>query len=286
MFKYENTGRGSSLCCSRKSAIIDAASVDSRRGAGLQPADGERQLAQARGEFIRRRIAGAASGVTFEADMDLAAQERAHGQHQGARPEPDTAQRHAPDDPLGLEGEVGDFLLEKLQVRLRLEQPTDGALVELAVGLRPSGAHRRPLAGVQGAQLDARLVGGERHRAAERIDLLDQMTFADAADSGIAAHLPEGVDIVREQERAAAHARGRERCLGTGVAAADHDHVELGLESHHHESQDFSTRGAYCKPSAAKPPGCPVAGGREPAASSPPAKSARRTGEPTAPAMT
>ena len=129
------------------------------------------------------------------------------------------------------------------------------ALVELAVGLRPSGAYRRPLAGIQGAQLDACLVRRDRHRAAERIDLLDQMTLADAADRRIAAHLPEGLDVVREQERAAAHARGRERRLGAGVAAADHDHVEFAVESHRHESQDFSSKGAYCKPSAAKVPG-------------------------------
>ena len=235
--------------------IVDAASVDSRRGAGLQSADDERQLTQARGESIRRGIPGPSAGVAFEADMDLSAQERAHRQHHGTGPELDAAQRDASDYPLGLEHEVGGLLLEKLQVRLRLEQPADGALVELAIGLGPSGAYRRPLACVQGAQLDACLVRRDRHRAAERIDLLDQMTLADAADRGIAAHLPEGLDVVREQERAAAHACGRERRLGAGVAAADHDHVEFTVESHRHESQDFSSRGAYCKPSAAKVPG-------------------------------
>ena len=40
---------------------------------------------------------------------------------------------------------------------------------------------------------------GERHGAAERIDLLDQVPLADAADGRIAAHLPERLDVVREQ---------------------------------------------------------------------------------------
>ena len=76
------------------------------------------------------------------------------------------------------------------------------------------------------------LVGRERHRAAERVDLLDQMPLADAADRGIAAHLPQRLDVMREQQRAPPHARGRERRLGAGVAAADHDHVIVSCESH------------------------------------------------------
>ena len=166
--------------------------------------------------------------------------------------------------------EVGDLLLEEPQVRLRLEQPADGALVELAVGLRAGGAHRRSLAGIQGAKLDARLVRRQRHGAAERIDFLDQMALADAADGRVAAHLPERLDVVGEQQRAPAHARGRERRLGAGMAAADHDHVEFGLKAHHSESTGVSVgqrglfqKGAYSKPRAGKPPGrrTPAGGG-------------------------
>ena len=107
--------------------------------------------------------------------------------------------------------------------------PADGPLVELAVGLRARGAHRRTLARVQGAELDAGLVRRERHGAAQRIDLLDQMALADAADGRVAAHLAERLDVVGEQQRAPPHAGGRERGLGAGVAAADHDHVDIPL---------------------------------------------------------
>ena len=47
----------------------------------------KRQLAQARRERIRGRVAGPAARVAFEAHMDPAAQERADRQHHGAAPE-------------------------------------------------------------------------------------------------------------------------------------------------------------------------------------------------------
>jgi len=41
----------------------------------------------------------------------------------------------------------------------------------------------------------------------------------------VAAHRADGFDVVREQQGACAGTRGSERGFGTGVAAADHDHV-------------------------------------------------------------
>jgi hypothetical protein len=84
----------------------------------------------------------------------------------------------------------------------------DRLLVQHAVGLRARGAHRRALARVEDAELDAGLVGGCRHRPAQRIDLLDQMPLADAADRRIAAHRPQRLEVVGQQQRARAHARG------------------------------------------------------------------------------
>ena len=86
----------------------------------------------------------------------------------------------------------------------------------------------RPALGrVQRAPLDAGAIGRTRHRAAQRVDFLDQVALADAADGRIAAHLPERFDVVRQQQRARAHARGRERGFGAGMAAADDDDVEF-----------------------------------------------------------
>ena len=69
-------------------------------------------------------------------------------------------------------------------------------------------------------------IGRARHGAAERVDLLDQMTLADAADRGVAAHLPQRLDVVREQQRARPLARGQ-RGLGAGMAAADDDYIKF-----------------------------------------------------------
>jgi hypothetical protein len=77
----------------------------------------------------------------------------------------------------------------------------------------------------------------------ERIDLLHQVTLADAADGRIAAHLPQRLDIVGEQQGASAHARSRERGFGAGMAAADDDYPVLRAKTHAAESTRFS-RGA------------------------------------------
>ena len=52
------------------------------------------------------------------------------------------------------------------------------------------------------------------------------MALADAADGRVAAHLAQRLDGLREQQRARAHAGGRERGFGARVAAADDDYVK------------------------------------------------------------
>jgi hypothetical protein len=53
------------------------------------------------------------------------------------------------------------------------------------------------------------------------------VAFANAANRGVAAHLAQGFNVVAEQERFATHARGRQRGFCSGMAAADHDHIEF-----------------------------------------------------------
>ena len=170
--------------------------------------------------------------MALEADVNSAAQKGADGQHDGARAKFDAALGDHAHHPIAFDLQIGRFLLEQRQIRLGLEHAADGALVELPVGLRTRGAHRRSLARVQGAKLDAGLIGGERHGAAQGIDLLDQMALADAADGRIAAHLAQRLDVVGEQQGAQAHARSRQRGFGAGMAAADHDHPVFRTETH------------------------------------------------------
>jgi hypothetical protein len=70
-------------------------------------------------------------------------------------------------------------------------------------------------------------IGGQRHSAAQGVDFFDQMALANATDRRVAAHLPQRFDVVAEQKRFAAHASRRQSGLGSGMATADHDHIEF-----------------------------------------------------------
>ncbi len=216
----------------REPRVVDRAAVDTRRRAGLEPADTERQRAQPLGQTVRRRISRAPALVVRQPDVNLAAQERADRQHDCAGAELDACLRDDAAHLLAFDEEVGDFLLEQREVRLVLQHRADRLLVQDAVGLRARRTHRRTFAGIESAELNAGAIGGLRHRAAERVDLLDQVTFADAADRRVAAHLPERLDALRQQQRTHAHARRGQSGLGAGVPAAYDDDREFLGKAH------------------------------------------------------
>ena len=159
--------------------------------------------------------------------MDLAVEESAGRQHHRARQELQADLRHGADHAVAFDDQVIDRLLEQPQIRLVFQARTDRGLVENTVGLGARGANCRAFRGIQDAELDAGLVGGNRHRAAHGVDFLDQMALADAADGRVARHLAQGLDIVREQKRLLPHAGGSEGRLGTGVTTTDDDDVEF-----------------------------------------------------------
>ena len=170
--------------------------------------------------------------MVLQADVDEPAEEGAGGQNHRLGMEPDARLRDHPGDAIAFKDEVIDRLLENLQIRLVLQLGSDRRAIEHAVGLRAGRAHRRALAAVEGAPLDAGDVGGERHRPAQRVDLLDEVPLADAADRRVATHLAERLDAVRHQQRAASHARSGERGLGAGMAATHHNDLERCVEKH------------------------------------------------------
>lgn len=96
------------------------------------------------------------------------------------------------------------------------------------VGGRPARASPAPLAPCASSareKLDAGVVGGQRHDAAERVNLAHQMAFPQPANRRIATHLPDGLDVVRQRQRPGASPRRRQRRLGAGVTAADDDGI-------------------------------------------------------------
>lgn len=58
------------------------------------------------------------------------------------------------------------------------------------------------------------------------------MAFADTADRRITRHLPDGFDIVRQQQRLAAHPRRRQRRFRSGMPTANHDNVKIRMMVH------------------------------------------------------
>ena len=88
-----------------------------------------------------------------------------------------------------------DQFLPQRQIRLLLDPPLHGELVELLVGLGARRVHRRALGRVQHAELNAAGVDALAHHAAERVDLANDLPLGDAADGRIAAHLGDGVGV-------------------------------------------------------------------------------------------
>src|SRR6267378_2298592 len=84
---------------------------------------------------------------------------------------------------------------------------------------------------IQRPELNPGLVGSQGHGTPQSVDFLDEVAFADAADRGIARHLPQRLDAVGQQEGAGTHAGSSKRGLGASVAATDHDDVELAYSS-------------------------------------------------------
>ena len=64
----------------------------------------------------------------------------------------------------------------------------------VAISLHARGPDGWALPGVEHPELNARLICRARHHATQRINLPDQMTFADTTDRGVARHLTESVD--------------------------------------------------------------------------------------------
>ena len=198
-------------------------------------------LSRPTGSFISRsraasvmdgRIACTPGLVVVQPDMDQAGKESPGGQHDGPRAELNPELGGDPGGTITLEQDVVDRLLEEPEVWLVLQAAADRLPIEGAVGLRAGGANRGPLRGVQGAKLDAGLVRGDGHRAVQRIDFLDQVALADAADRRVAGHLAERLDAMGQQQGPAAQPRRSERGFGPGMAAADDDDVEFGGEQH------------------------------------------------------
>ena len=126
-----------------------------------------------------------------------------------------------------------DHLLPDAEIRLLLDDALHFELVGLFVGLGPGAVHRRPLAAVEHAELDARGVDRAAHLAAERVDLADDLPLGHAADGRVAAHLADGVEVHGQERGLRAESRRGQRRLAAGMAGPDDDDIEIVLRRNH-----------------------------------------------------
>ena len=105
--------------------IIQRARVDARWRAGLQAIGAQRQFPQALRQPGCGRIAGTPSGMGFEADVDLAGEKSANGQHHVRRTQGQAHLRDHAGDPTRLDHEIVNGLLENLQIGLLLDDAPD-----------------------------------------------------------------------------------------------------------------------------------------------------------------
>jgi hypothetical protein len=129
------------------------------------------------------------------------------------------------DPPARIEQQILGGTFEDYQAPDFGEQRRHRRAVELPVGLRPGTAHRRPLAAVQHAELDAGAVDRAAHDPVERVDLAHQMALGEPPDRRVARHLANRHPVVRQQRRASAKPRRRRRRLAPGMPPADHHDI-------------------------------------------------------------
>ena len=205
---------------------VDRPAVEPRRRAGLEPPQRKPARRKRPRQPERRRLADPAGRDLLRADMDEAAEKRAGGQHHPAGGDlAPVAETTPPTWPRASNSRSSAAPSTIVEARRLGEQRRHRLAVELAVGLGARPPHRRPLAAVQHAELDAGAVDRPAHDAVERVDLAHQMALGEPADRRVARHLADRRAAVRQQRRARADPRRRGRRLTAGMAAADHDDV-------------------------------------------------------------
>ena len=210
-----------------QAGIIDGVAVQARHGAGLHPAHGKAGGGEPPGQAGRGYVAQTAGREVLETNVDEAVEKGAGGHDHGPDAE-DLVQRGADaDHPAALDQDFIHHRLADSQVRLVFQHPLHAQPVEQPVGLGAGGTHRRALAGVEAAELDAGGIDVLGHFPAQGVDLLDQVALGQAADGRVAGHGADGVGVDDADERPAAHARRGQGRLAAGVAGADYGNVKI-----------------------------------------------------------
>jgi len=106
------------------------------------------------------------------------------------------------------------------------EPRRDRLLEALAIGLGARAADRASLARIEHPPMDRGLISGARHDPPKRVDLSDEMPFANATNRRVARHSPNIAPPKGRQRNARAAPRRTRSCLDPSVTGTNNQYVE------------------------------------------------------------
>ncbi|CCD96471.1 hypothetical protein BRAO375_600043 [Bradyrhizobium sp. ORS 375] len=157
--------------------------------------------------------------------MNEAAQEGAGGDHHRATNKGPAIGELDPGHAAIADHQLIGFALDHGEMDGLADRSLHRGGVELPVSLGAGTTDSWSLPAVQHPKLDAAGVRHPPHQTIQSVDLPDQVPFAQTADRGIAGHRADGRELVRDESRPSAHARGYGGGFTAGVATANDDDV-------------------------------------------------------------
>lgn len=128
------------------------------------------------------------------------------------------------------------------------QQPLHTELVGFFVALGARRAGAGAFAGIEHAPLDGGGIGIERHGSAEGVDFANHVTLGETANGGVAAHLSDGVEILRKHGDRATESGGSKGSFDSGVAGTDDEHVIIFRVNKHGQSGAQRSMGSTERP--------------------------------------
>ena len=129
-----------------------------------------------------------------------------------------------------LSQESGDERLLDFQILRLFEITFHGALVFDFVTLRAGRPDRRPFGKIKHPELNRGCIGDESHGTAERVDLPCEVPFGNAADTRVAAHLGDVIQIQSQHESLRTCPRRRQSRFAGGMSTADHNNIKIFIQ--------------------------------------------------------
>ena len=190
------------------------------------PAEAERQP-------NGRRVTVASGRPRGRTAMDETIQECSRCKHDGASRQAAAVGKQHACDASAIDVQVVNLCLDDLKLFVGDKLVLHGFAIEAPIGLRARAAYGRPFCSIQKPKLNAGSICDAPHESVERINLADQMSFAESADGRIARHDADGRAFLRNERCACSHARSGCRRFAASMAATDDDHVEIQRSMFH-----------------------------------------------------